>query len=314
MPKVSEGFRRTALEAAQKNGDQSGQVFLVSGAYSGIGVETCKALLSVKGKVILAGRNPDAMKTFVAELLEQDKFDSALIDGDGPPLDLGDLASVKTFAEYVLTKNSGNKLTLILNAGVMMTPKGTTKDGFETQVGTNVVGHYLLAKKLESITQRQVWVSSYAHQIGGGGRFDFDYNFKKPFEDTKEKKYSALVQYQQSKLGNILLAKEFPKRIPEIEAVSLHPGVIDTNLGRHLNGFIKVVISVLAIIGAVERKKTTKQGAATTVTCATMPTESLQIGAYYQDCEVAEEAECAKNMDDAKKLYDQCDDVTKAFQ
>jgi retinol dehydrogenase 12 len=310
MP-ASDGFTRTALEAAQKNGDQSGKVFLVTGAYSGIGVETVKALLAVGGRVIVAGRDPAVMKDFVeTALIKEGGYDPAQVDGTCPPLDLGDLKSVQNFARSVLAKYE--KLDcLINNAGVMMTPAGVTKDGYETQIGINVVGHYLLAKTLEPITSRQVWVSSKAHEMSGAKRFDFDYftNFT-----VASSKYSSMLQYQQSKLGDILLAKEFPKRNPKLEAVSLHPGVINTNLGRHLPWFAVLVFKFLLAVRLFLRSKTVEQGAATTVTCATLPSSELAVGAYYDDCDVGTEHDCAKNADDAKRLYDLCDEITKKFQ
>ena len=309
------GFYRTALEAAEANGDQSGKVFLITGAYSGIGVETTKALLKVNGQVILAGRNAESMKTFV-ETLKKDGFDEALIDGEGPVCDLSDLATVKEFCAYVKQRYTKIEV-LILNAGVMMTPPGVTKQGYEIQVGTNVLGHFLMANTLLSITARQVWVSSKAHEMAGGKRFDFDWfqNFKCETEEEK-KAYDTMFAYQQSKLGNILLAKEFAKRderngAVKLETVSLHPGVIDTNLGRHLPTYAKGIFAVMGWL-RIMSKKTVEQGAATTVTCATAA--NIENGAYYDDCAPARyEAGNATNEEDAIRLFDLCVELTKDF-
>lgn len=304
------GFTRTALEAAEANGDQAGKVFLITGAYSGIGVETTKALLKVNGQVILAGRNAQSMKTFVEGLVEAG-YDAALIDAEGPLCDLADLNTVEEFSAYVKKKYTKVDV-VILNAGVMLTPVGATKQGYEIQVGTNVLGHFLLANKLLSITSRQVWVSSKAYQMAGGKRFDFDWfqNFK-----TESGNYDSMFAYQQSKLGNILLAKEFAKRdtrngAVKLQAVSLHPGIIDTNLGRHLSSLTKGAFSLLGFVGILS-KKTVEQGAATSVTCAT--SSALANGAYYDDCEPAVEAGNATNEEDAIRLFDLCLALAKEY-
>lgn len=305
---VSEGFYRTALEAAQKSGDQTGKVFLVTGAYSGIGVETVKALLAVNGHVVLGGRNEAAMKEFVDALVEQG-YEKSLIDGDGPLLDLADLETVQAYAKYVADKYT--KLdVLILNAGVMMTPPGVTKQGYETQTGINVVGHFLLAKLLAGITSRQVWLSSKAHEMSGAKRFDFDYF--QTFDPTTSE-YDMMQAYQQSKLGDILLAKEFTARHENLEAVSLHPGIIQTNLGRNLPGWIKAVSKAMMWM-RILKEKTPEQGASTTVTCATLPSADLKNGAYYDDCAVGSECPAAKNEEDMERLYMLCDELTQKYQ
>ena len=317
MSNNNEGFSRTALEAAELNGDQSGQTVLVSGAYSGIGVETVKALLKVKAQVILAGRQPALMTKFVQQL-ETEGFDTALVDAAGPACDLGDLATVKAFAEYVKQKYTQLDV-LILNAGVMMTPAGVTTQNLETQVGINVVGHFLLAQSLLAMTTRQVWLSSKAHEMAGAKRFDFDWFTGFSLEDEdKVKAYDPMFAYQQSKLGNILLAKEFVQRHAEdatlqVEAVSVHPGVINTNLGRHLPTYIKGVFTVMTWVG-IMKKKTVEQGASTTVTCATMPSDQLKNGGYYEDCRVSKESGCALHAEDGIRLYDLCMELTKDFQ
>jgi len=312
---TNSGFTRTALEVAEANGDQSGKVFLITGAYSGIGVETTKALLKINAQVILAGRNAQTMNIFV-EGLAKAGYDAALIDAAGPLCDLTDLNTVNEFAAYV--KKRYTKVDVVLlNAGVMMTPVGVTKQGYEIQVGTNVLGHFLLANTLLPITSRQVWVSSKAYEMSGGKNFDFNWfqNFRAETEEEK-KAYDSMFAYQQSKLGNILLAKEFAKRdernaAVKLEAVSLHPGIIDTNLSRHLGSATKGIFTVLGWVGILS-KKTVEQGAATSVTCATAV--SVTNGAYYDDCEPARfEHGNATNEADAIRLFDLCVELTKDF-
>lgn len=132
--------------------------------------------------------------------------------------------------------------------------------------------------------------------------------------------YDGWAAYQQSKLGNVLLPKEFAKRFPNIEAVSLHPGAIATNLSRHTNvwGIMKFFLfNMRELIKNNTGKKGMKSveaGASTTVTCATLPHDKLVNGGYYEDCGITTESESAKNVEDAKALFDFCEEATKEFQ
>lgn len=154
------GPKRTALEAAQINGNVKDKVYVITGAYSGIGVEAAKALLHEGGKVVVGGRNPQQLDDFVAKMKAEYSEDQV----DGHVIDLGDLASVQVFAKYVNSKYSVVDV-LICNAGIMNSPAGVTKNGFESQMGVNVIGHFLLAKSLVEKTKRQVWVSSLGHTM-----------------------------------------------------------------------------------------------------------------------------------------------------
>lgn len=308
------GIDRTALEAAQLNGNIKGKVYVITGAYSGIGVETTKALLHEGGKVVVGGRNPKLLEEFVAKMKEEYSSDAV----DGSVIDLGDLASVQAFAKYVNDKYDTVDV-LINNAGVMNTPAGVTKDGIETQMGVNVVGHFLLAKSLVTKTKRQVWVSSLGHTMHKSPRVNIDYI--KSFSKENMEPYDGWKSYQQSKLGDILIAKEFDRRYSNVEAASLHPGGIQTNLNRH-TGFFSTVWFVLTRAPELMRNggsggfkmKTPEAGASTTVTAATLPADKFVQGGYYDNCEIGNESESAKNEEDAKALFDYCDELTKEFQ
>lgn len=309
---IPDGKVRTALQAAQLYANDAscvGKVIVVTGAYSGIGRETTKALLKVgASKLILGGRNAKLQQEFVRQLVDQEGFEESRIDGE-QLLDLADLDSVQAFASFV-SKKYKNIDVLILNAGVMNTPLMETKQGLEMQFGTNVVGHFLLAKVLAPITSRQVWVSSEAHKRFDGPPFDL-----KGYQDKKYNRaehYNGWLQYQQSKLANIMLAKEFAKRYQPMQAVSLHPGVIKTNLSRYMSWFdlLSAIFSLLR--RGMTSFKSVEQGAATTVTCALKP--EVQNGAYYMDCEVGKEIPNAKLDDDNAALFEFCDELTKDYQ
>jgi len=291
-----------------KGKDLTGKVFLITGGYSGLGASSTKALLSVNATVIVAGRNKNAQIGFLKSLQDDSslKFEDRQVD-ISHTLDLGSLGSVRDFAKYV-KENYRHIDCLINNAGVMFTPPGKTKDGFETQFGTNVIGHFLLAKSLVDMTKRQVWLSSKGHTRLGSPRIDLDAVIK-----VDETDYNTVFRYQQSKLGDILLAKQFDKQYPHLSAYSVHPGVVKTNLGRHMSIGKKLAFMIKHPI-AIMTMKGSEEGASTQVMVAILPEKDLNNGAYYADCKVSEETESARNMDDAQKLFNYCDEATKKFQ
>jgi retinol dehydrogenase 12 len=270
-------------------------------------------------KVIIGGRNRNLQEAFIAKLKEeQDGYYDTDKQVDGSHIiDLADLESVQRFGSYVANTYPVVNV-LICNAGVMNLPAGITKQGIEQQMGVNCVGHYLLAYILVKQTKRQVWVSSYGHKLKGGRRVDIDKIRNFSLDNAAE--YDGWIAYQQSKLGNILLAKEFMKRYTDLEAVSLHPGAIYTPLYRE-TGMVSALKLSLSMIPAAIRgdamqifPKLPSVGASTTVTCATLPSVALVNGGYYSNCAIATESIAAKNEDDASALFDYCDGVTKQFQ
>ena len=300
-------MKKTAYDII-KGQDLTGKTFLITGGYAGLGAINTRALLMANARVIITGRSKQVQADF-AKSLEEDpelSFSPEQLDASHT-LDLGDLASVKEFATYI--RSTYKQIDcLILNAGVMFTPPGKTKDGFETQMGINVIGHHLLAKMLVDLTQRQVWLSSQGHIRFGAPGIDYE-----AITNVDEKTYISRARYQQAKLGNILLAKEFAKRYPHLKAVSLHPGGVKTNLGRHMTLGQKlgmVLKHPLMILSMVEPEV----GAATQVMLATAPEEELENGAYYSDCKVIDEAPSGRDMEDANKLFEYCEAATKAFQ
>ncbi len=318
--KAEPGDVRTALEVVEGL-DLSGKCFVITGAYSGLGAATTKALLTAGAKVIVVRRNPKSQEDFVNELTTSKHdngpvFDASLIDATHT-MDLGSLASVRDFANYVKTTYDSIDC-LINNAGVMNTPAGVTKDGFEIQMGTNVIGHFLLAKILAEITKRQVWLSSSGHALNGSPPGNHDYTLAPRINldvilEVDKQSYDGWKRYQQSKLGDILLSKQFPVEYNHLKSCAVHPGVVRTNLSRHISIWSLLKFMVAGFSGG-QQIVSPEQGARTQILCAVMPDNELVSGAYYANCAVSEEALCAKNMDDAKKLYDYCDKATKVFQ
>jgi len=202
-----------------------GRVAIVTGANSGLGLETARVLAHRGARVVLACRDPEkarAAEREVAATTAQPRAVGTL------PLDLADLASVRSFADEVRKRHSALHL-LVNNAGVMAIPLRRTADGFEMQLGTNHLGHFaltglLLDLLLATPDSRIVTVSSSAHRIG---RIDFD-------DLQSERSYGPWRAYGQSKLANLLFTFELQRRLARRGtapiAVAAHPGYAATQL------------------------------------------------------------------------------------
>lgn len=208
--------------------DLSGKTYFVTGGNSGIGLATVRQL-ALQGARVLAGcRNVEASESVFAGVRSAGMRGSIEV----MRLDLGDLGSVRQCAERILSKVP--RLDgLVNNAGVMNTPEGKTKDGFETQFGTNHLGHFLLTellipKLIESAPSRIVNLSSCYHDLAMGrkGKIDLeDPNFLR-------RRYNGWEAYAQSKLANLLHARELSQRLNDrgVVALSVHPGWVRTRL------------------------------------------------------------------------------------
>ena len=248
--------------------DQDGTVAIVTGANSGLGRVVALELARHGAQVLLACRSVEKGKAAAAEIL-------AVAGGNAPrvqQLDLGSLASVRRFAEEL----SGRRVDLLINnAGIMMTPRRTTSDGFELQLGTNHLGHFaltgLLLDALErSESARIVTLCSNEHK---GGRIDFD-------DLQQELGYSPRGSYQRSKLANAVFAIELDRRLraagsPAI-SVFAHPGYSATNLQS--SGPTGAAKAVMAITNRV-LAQSPERGALPTLYAATAP--GVEGGDYY---------------------------------
>jgi len=203
--------------------DQSGRTAVITGANTGIGFETAKALAAKGAHVVIAVRNIDKGKQAAAQLTGEVSVQE---------LDLTSLDSISAAADAL--KSRFDRIDLLINnAGVMTTPKGTTADGFELQFGTNHLGHFaltgqLLERLLDVPGARVVTVSSNGHKMGGAIHFD---------DLQWERSYSRMGAYTQSKLANLLFTYELERRLAprgKTIAVAAHPGTSTTELARNL--------------------------------------------------------------------------------
>jgi NAD(P)-dependent dehydrogenase (short-subunit alcohol dehydrogenase family) len=266
--------------------DLTGKRFLVTGVSAGIGVETARALVARGAEVVGAARDLDKAQR-ATEVVR-----AAAKSGRGKlelvALDLAALASVRACADALLA--DGRRFDVVIaNAGVMACPKSTTVDGFETQFGTNHLGHFVLINRIASLFNsggRLVNLSSAGHRYS-------DVDLEDPNFDHTE--YKEFVAYGRSKTANILFAVEFDRRHREhgVRATALHPGAIKTELGRHMSAddTARLISSINAAQPAGAPKfeyKTIPQGAATSVWAAVVATADEVGGHYCEDCHVAE--------------------------
>ncbi|UMB70686.1 oxidoreductase [Mycobacterium paraterrae] len=194
----------------------AGRTAIVTGANSGLGAVTARELARVGAQVILAVRNPGRGETAAREMTG---------DVEVRRLDLQDLASVRQFVEGI----DSDVDVLVNNAGIMAIPHAVTADGFESQIGTNHLGHFALTNLLlPKIRDRVVTVSSLMHYIGYISLRDLNWT---------SRPYSAWLAYGQSKLANLLFTSELQRRLQTagspVRAVAAHPGYSHTNLQGH---------------------------------------------------------------------------------
>ncbi|KAF5978546.1 alcohol dehydrogenase Bli-4 [Fusarium coicis] len=209
---------------------QKGKVILITGGNSGLGLETARALLKHEpARIFLACRSKEKFEQAVNDLKQGGSNTEAI---SFLALDLASLSSIKSAAAEFQASSSRLDI-LINNAGIMMTPEGLTKEGYEIQIGTNHMGHafftHLLLPTLEETAKtnpdvRIVFVSSMGESMSPKNTYQFD-QFK-----TTMSSFSTISRYAISKLANVHYAAALAERYPKIKVISIHPGVVHTNL------------------------------------------------------------------------------------
>jgi len=274
--------------------DLSARTIVVTGATSGLGKETARALASTGAQVVLCGRDDAKGQAVVDEIGGATSFQH---------VDLADLDSVRAAADELLARIERLDV-LVNNAGVMACPLARTADGFEMQFGTNHLGHFLLTARLfpllvQSAPSRIVNLSSHGHMIGGVDLDDPNY---------EHRDYDKWEAYGQAKTANVLFSRELDRRFGDhgVHAYAVHPGMIITELGRHLDeadiADIGERTSKRPAGGPSSEFKLVERGAATQVWAATG--DGIPGGAYLADAAVCEQvAPHATDDDVAARLW-----------
>lgn len=283
------GYNSTAEEVTEGL-DLTGKRILITGVNSGIGKETAR-VLNKRGATILG----------VARSRTKAEKACNALPGEAFPFvcDLSEPDSVRSCVESV--REYGEALdAIVANAGIMALPELNQKYGYELQFLTNHIGHFILVTGLvDQLTDdgRVVMLSSAAHERSPADGIDFD-------NLSGEKDYDPFTAYGQSKLANLLFAKELAHRFKKDDshnrvAMAVHPGVIRTNLARHLHPILQGLFGVFGPLFT----KTVEQGAATQTWAAVHPDAASLNGNYLSDCNVAQPTFHATDRHLAEKLW-----------
>ncbi|PYI09631.1 oxidoreductase [Aspergillus sclerotiicarbonarius CBS 121057] len=258
--------------------DLAGQVFLITGGTAGLGARTALRLAQHDAaKIYITGRNAPAAEALIASAGNTSPNSNPTITF--LPCDFTSLASVHSAAQTFLARESRLDV-LICNAGVMATPPSLTSDGYESQFGINHLGHAMLIRTLlpllrsSSPSPRIVLLTSLGWQLHPRGGINFD-QLTTPMEC---KLGGSWLRYGQSKLANVVYARELSKRVPGVEVVSVHPGVVRTGLVDGL-GWVKYGFVWVTNLG---RLVSADEGCWNTLWAATGPTGGRVNGGFYE--------------------------------
>lgn len=274
--------------------DLTGRSFVVTGANTGIGKETARALARRGAHLVLACRSEEKTRPVLEEL----RAENPAARLDFVALDLGDLASVRDCAAELLRRD--HPIHVLVNNAGLAGVRGQTKDGFELAFGTNHLGHYLLTRLLLDRIERSatpgqpariVNVSSHSHYSADS--IDFE------AAQQTSKSVTGLHEYEVSKLANVLFTKELARRLDpaKVTAYSLHPGVIASDIWQR---------RVPRFLSALPRlfMKSTTDGAKTSVYCATSVDVANHTGRYYADCKEKRPNRAADDPELARALWE----------
>ncbi|MCJ1312283.1 hypothetical protein MMC25_005957 [Agyrium rufum] len=293
-PQGAGDARPTALQIIHDEGLEGklvGKVIVITGASSGIGLETARALSITGATLVLTVRDAKKAKTSLAEILEGDRVSMVTMDN-------ASFASVRTAAAQILAR-SGNQVNILINnAGIIgAEDRRLTEDGHEMTFQSNHLGHFLLFQLLKAtllvssrptFRSRVVMVSSSGHR----SRTLVEHNRY----DPQNGDYNFMSVYCNSKLANVYMANELDRRYGDkgLHAVSLHPGGIKTDIARLLDpGFVAAIMDNEKVIPIL---KTPEQGAATTIVAAVNKEWGDKGGRYLENCEEASRGEDDNNM------------------
>jgi len=280
--------------------DLSGKTILVTGVSSGIGQETAR-VLAMRGARIVGLARTTAKSREALRAMPNGPVSVAC--------DLSDIASVR--AAVAAVRALDTKLdAVICNAGIMALPKLEQSEGYELQFFTNHVGHFVLVTGLIDVCAddgRVVMLTSDAHAMVPPSGIDLD-------DLSGERHYDA-KRYGQSKLANLLFAKELARRLDGTGRTSnaVHPGLVSTNLSRHMTRWTRALLSVAFLVLGPLFVKTVRQGAATQCYVAVHPDAARTSGAYFADCNVAVPSAHALDAELAARLWQETERIVASL-
>jgi retinol dehydrogenase-12 len=291
---------------AQDNRDRSdgsslaGKVVVVTGGNTGIGKETAVALARMGTTVVITSRNADRGRAAVEEIRGRASDAPAAGSAEVMTLDLASLASVRQFASDLLDRHDHLDV-VVNNAGLVMSRRTETEDGFETTFGVNHLGHFALtARLLERLRAnpdgaRIVTVSSHAHK-GARRGLDFD-------DLQSERGYAGFAVYSRSKLANVLFTRELARRLAgdRVTVNALHPGFVRSEFAR--GGDTHGLYALGTRLGAPFAISSEK-GARTSVHLASSAEVAGVTGGYYYKCRPAQPSSAARDDDAARRLWE----------
>jgi NAD(P)-dependent dehydrogenase (short-subunit alcohol dehydrogenase family) len=278
--------------------DLSGRTAIVTGASTGIGLETAANLAAAGARVIAGVRNPEKGRATVATLT--DRLAGARVEFG--VIDLTSFASIRAFAEDFMA--GGEPLHLLINnAGVMNTPFEHTMDGYELQFGTNHLGHFLLTNLV--VPALIAGAPSRVVNLSSGGHRSSDVLWDDP--NFVHQPYDKMTAYGQSKTANILFSVELDRRLSDrgVHANAVHPGRINTELARYMDqdDYERLLARLKDSGRVMPPPKTIEAGAATSLWAATAPELADRGGLYLEDCHVSEALPYATDAEAAQRLW-----------
>jgi NAD(P)-dependent dehydrogenase (short-subunit alcohol dehydrogenase family) len=283
--------------------DLSGAVAVVTGATTGLGQETARALASAGAHVVLCGRSADKCEAAI-EAIRAAHPNASL---EFEPFDLSDLTTVRAGADAILARHDAISI-LVNNAGVMFTPEGRTADGFETQFGTNHLGHFVFTNRL--LPALRAGAPSRIVNLSSAGHGFSDILWDDPNYETRP--YDKFEAYGQSKTANVLFTVALDARLADagVRSNAVHPGMIMTDLARHMGEGDMEELGARAADreaagngGGLPEFKTIEQGAATSVLAAVAPSLEGIGGRYLDNADFGEPADYAVDVDSAERLW-----------
>lgn len=283
--------RMTASNVA----DMSGKTVVVTGGNSGIGLETAVGVASSGARTLITSRDQERGRRAVEDIANRSNSEQVEL----VQLDLASLASVRAAASELLSKAARIDV-LINNAGLVLTERRVTEDGFEATFATNHLGPFLLTNLLlerlrASAPSRLVNVASLAHTSARGG-LDFD-------DLQFQRGYQGMQAYSRTKLANILFTRELARRLPveEVTANALHPGTVATGFARDGDAHGWLAFGVKVIKPFV---LTAEQGAKTSIYLASSPEVADVTGKYFVKCKQRTPSKAAQDDDAARHLWE----------